>query len=103
MTSAAGVTELETIARFWGHAYTFSHDPGTCPCKPYAARRKDGKAPFAPLPRPSCWTPLRTTPPLGPSHRTQHGHARHCTRDAEGSPLCLPNRRLQSRSIPSTS
>jgi hypothetical protein len=43
MTSAAGVTELETIARFWGHAYTFSHDPGTCPCKPYAARRKDGK------------------------------------------------------------
>jgi hypothetical protein len=31
MTSAAGVTELETIARFWGHAYTFSHEPRHLP------------------------------------------------------------------------
>jgi hypothetical protein len=43
MNSAPDVPELEAIARFWGHAYTFSHDPGTCPGKPYTARRKDGK------------------------------------------------------------
>jgi hypothetical protein len=43
MTSVTDATELEAIVRFWGHAYTFSHDPGTCPGEPYAARRKDGQ------------------------------------------------------------
>ena len=43
MTSATDAPELESIVRFWGHAYTFSHDPGTCPGKPYAARRRDGQ------------------------------------------------------------
>ncbi|MGH3408049.1 MAG: hypothetical protein ACRDRJ_36945 [Streptosporangiaceae bacterium] len=43
MNSATGAPELEAITRFWGHAYTLSHDPGTCPGKPYAARRNDGK------------------------------------------------------------
>lgn len=43
MSRATDASELEAIERFWGHAYTFSHDPGTCPGKPYAARRHDGK------------------------------------------------------------
>jgi hypothetical protein len=47
MDSATDAPELQAIVRFWGHAYTFSHDPGTCPgtCpgKPYAARRRDGQ------------------------------------------------------------
>jgi hypothetical protein len=41
--SATDAPELETIIRFWGHAYTFSHDPAADPGKPYAAHRKDGK------------------------------------------------------------
>jgi hypothetical protein len=41
--SATDAPELETIIRFWGHAYTFSHDPDTHPGEPYAAHRKDGK------------------------------------------------------------
>jgi len=43
MTNTAGPPELNAIVRFRGHAYTFSHDPGTCPGKPLAARRKDGQ------------------------------------------------------------
>ena len=43
MTSATDAPELEAVVKFWGHAYTFSHDPGTCPGKPYAARRRDGQ------------------------------------------------------------
>jgi len=43
LNSATGTPGLEDIERFWGHAYTFSHDPSTCPGKPYAARRKDRK------------------------------------------------------------
>lgn len=42
MDSATDAPELEAIVRFWGHAYTFGHDPGTCPGQPYAARRRDG-------------------------------------------------------------
>jgi hypothetical protein len=41
MNSATDAPELETIARFWGHAYTLSHDPGTHPAEPYAACRRD--------------------------------------------------------------
>jgi hypothetical protein len=36
MTSATDATELEAIVRFWGHAYTFSHDPDQHPDKPDA-------------------------------------------------------------------
>lgn len=43
MTSATDAPELESIVKFWGHAYTFSKDAATCPDKPYAARRKDGQ------------------------------------------------------------
>jgi hypothetical protein len=43
MTSTSDAPELEAIVRFWGHAYTFSHDPAQDPAKPYAARRKDGQ------------------------------------------------------------
>jgi len=43
MSSATDEPELEAIVRFWGHAYTFSHDPGQDPGRPYAARRKDGQ------------------------------------------------------------
>jgi hypothetical protein len=43
MTSAADAPELEAIARFWGHAYTFSRHHDDHPHEPYAARRKDGK------------------------------------------------------------
>jgi hypothetical protein len=43
MNSATDAPELETIVRFWGHAYTFSHDPDADPGNPYAARRKDGQ------------------------------------------------------------
>jgi hypothetical protein len=42
MTNVTDAPELEAIERFWGHAYTFSQDPGTHPGKPYAACRKDG-------------------------------------------------------------
>ena len=42
MNSITDAPQLKVIARFWGHAYTFSHDPETCPGKPHAARRKDG-------------------------------------------------------------
>jgi hypothetical protein len=42
-TSATDATELEAIVRFWGHAYTFSHDPEEHPVEPYAARRRDGQ------------------------------------------------------------
>ena len=31
------------IARFWGHEYTFSHDPDAHPDRPYAAERVDGQ------------------------------------------------------------
>lgn len=41
MTSATDA-ELETITRFWSHAYTFSYDPAAHPDQPYAANRKDG-------------------------------------------------------------
>jgi hypothetical protein len=76
MNSAPDVPELEAIARFWGHAYTFSHDPGTCPGKPYTAPAKTGRAPYAPPPWPSCSTPSRTTPPPGPSPPgPRHEHA----------------------------
>ncbi|MGD0606719.1 MAG: hypothetical protein ABSA53_24425 [Streptosporangiaceae bacterium] len=43
MDSATDAPGLEAIVRFWGHAYTFSHDTGTCPGNPYAARRRDGQ------------------------------------------------------------
>ena len=43
MTSATDATELEAIVRFWGHAYTFSHDPDQHPDKPYSAHRKGGQ------------------------------------------------------------
>jgi hypothetical protein len=43
MTSATDAPELETIERFWGHAYTFSNDPADYPDEPYAARRRDGQ------------------------------------------------------------
>jgi hypothetical protein len=43
MTSATDDPGLEAIVRFWGHACTFSHDPGQFPDKPYAAHRKDGR------------------------------------------------------------
>jgi hypothetical protein len=43
MDSATDAPGLEAIVRFWGHAYTFSHDPGEHPGEPYAARRKDGQ------------------------------------------------------------
>jgi hypothetical protein len=43
MTSTSDAPELEAIVRFWGHAYTFSHDPDQHPERPYAARRKDGQ------------------------------------------------------------
>jgi hypothetical protein len=42
VTRATDAPQLEALERFWGHAYTFSHDPGTCPGKPYAACRQDG-------------------------------------------------------------
>jgi len=42
MDSATDAPELEAIVRFWGHKYTFSHDPRKHPDKPYAAHRKDG-------------------------------------------------------------
>jgi hypothetical protein len=41
MDSATDAPELEAIVRFWGHAYTFSHDPDAHPGKPHAAHRKD--------------------------------------------------------------
>ena len=43
MDSATDAPELENIVRFWGHAYTFSHDPDADPGKPYAAARRDGQ------------------------------------------------------------
>ena len=43
MNSATNAPELETIARFWGHAYTFSHDPARHPGEPYAAHRQDNR------------------------------------------------------------
>lgn len=43
MNSATDAPELEAVVKFWGHAYTFSHDPGEYPDKPCAARRKDGQ------------------------------------------------------------
>lgn len=43
MNSATNAPELDAIARFWGHAYTFSHDPDDHPGEPYAAHRKDGQ------------------------------------------------------------
>ena len=43
MTSATDAPELEAIERFWGHAYTFSHDPAAHPDEPHAAHRKDGQ------------------------------------------------------------
>jgi hypothetical protein len=43
LTSATDAPELEAIVKFWGHAYTFSHDPRAHPDKPYAAHRKDGQ------------------------------------------------------------
>jgi hypothetical protein len=42
LTSATDEPELEAIVKFWGHAYTFSHDPRHFPDEPYAAHRKDG-------------------------------------------------------------
>jgi hypothetical protein len=43
LNSAPETTELDNIARFWGHAYTLHHDPGDHPAEPYSADRKDGK------------------------------------------------------------
>jgi len=43
MNSATDATELGAIAQFWGHAYTFSHDPEDHPEKPYSAHRRDGQ------------------------------------------------------------
>lgn len=43
MTGTTDAPELETIVRFWGHAYTFSHDPDQHPGEPYAAHRRDGQ------------------------------------------------------------
>ena len=43
MNSATDAPELDTIARFWGHAYTLTNDPEDHPREPYAAHRKDGK------------------------------------------------------------
>ena len=43
MDSATDAPELEAVVKFWGHAYTFSHDPEEHPEKPYAARRRDGQ------------------------------------------------------------
>jgi hypothetical protein len=43
MNSASDAPELESIVRFWGHAYTFSHDPENHPAEPYAAHRGDGQ------------------------------------------------------------
>jgi hypothetical protein len=42
MYSATDTPELEAVVRFWGHKYTFSHDPGNYPDMPYAAHRRDG-------------------------------------------------------------
>jgi hypothetical protein len=42
VTSATDAPELEAIARFWGHAYTFSYHPDDHPDEPYDANRKDG-------------------------------------------------------------
>jgi hypothetical protein len=42
MDSSTDAPELESIVRFWGHKYTFSHDPNAYQDKPYAAHRKDG-------------------------------------------------------------
>jgi hypothetical protein len=43
LTSTTDEPELEAIVKFWGHAYTFGHDPDTHPGDPYTARRKDGQ------------------------------------------------------------
>lgn len=43
MTSATGEPDVQDIARFWGHAYTFTHDPDDHPGQPHAAHRIDGK------------------------------------------------------------
>lgn len=43
MDSVTDAPELENIVRFWGHAYTFSHDPDADPGKPYTATRRDGQ------------------------------------------------------------
>ncbi len=42
MDSATDAPDLERIVRFWGHKYTFSHDPREHPDEPYAAHRKNG-------------------------------------------------------------
>lgn len=41
--STPGETSLETVARFWGHACTFTYDPDDHPADPYAAHRIDGQ------------------------------------------------------------
>jgi hypothetical protein len=43
LTSTTDAPELEATVKFWGHACTFSHDPGHFPASPYAAHRKDGQ------------------------------------------------------------
>jgi hypothetical protein len=43
MGSATSAPELQAIQRFWGHAYTLSHDPDGHPAQPHAAHRKDGQ------------------------------------------------------------
>lgn len=43
MTGTTDAPELEAIVKFWGHAYTFSHDPHEHPEQPYTAHRKDGQ------------------------------------------------------------
>lgn len=42
MSSATDDPELETVVRFWGHAYTFEYDPAGHPEKPYAAHPRQG-------------------------------------------------------------
>jgi len=43
MTSATDAQQLEAIAKFWGHAYTFSYDHAGHPDEPHGAHRRDGK------------------------------------------------------------
>ena len=43
LNSAPNTPKLEAIMKFWGHAYTFSHDPDDNPAEPYTAHRRDGK------------------------------------------------------------
>jgi hypothetical protein len=42
MSSPPDAIDMETVARFWGQAYTLSHRPDIWPGKPCRARRKDG-------------------------------------------------------------